>query len=269
MATLATTLRLANLARAGTGLRGKWLAFLVAGLVSLGEHRAKARAWFLRRIAGHARGGFVTLRFRVNGRTIALAMREGDVDDYRIAGELVRGPYAVPDFAPRTIVDGGANIGMFALFAGAHFPQAKITCYEPGDANYELLTRNLAANGSKAEPRKLGVWSRRTTLYFHPATSYAGYVDEQPSEHPIPCELPEIGEDCWLKLDVEGGEYEVLPALIAAGRLPRWIDMEVHDYARRGGRKLLDLLSANGYTVDAGGGGEDAGLKVVTAWRRG
>jgi FkbM family methyltransferase len=267
VSTLATTFRLAAKARAGAGVRGKWLAFLVAGLVSLGGHRARARAWFLRQIGRQARQGLVTLRVRVNGKPIALSMRAGDMDDYRIAGELVRGPYQVPGFTPANVVDGGANIGMFALYAGAHFPNARITCYEPGDANHALLVRNLATNGSKAEARKLGLWSRDITLYFHPSTSYAGTVSEEPSEYPIPCVLPEIGPDCWLKLDIEGSEYEVLPALVRAGRLPRWITMEVHDYARRGGRELLEMLRANGYAIEGDDRG-DEGLKVITAERR-
>ena len=51
-----------------------------------------------------------------------------------------------------------------------------------------------------------------------------------------------------MKLDIEGAEYEVVPALIAAGRFPRWITAELHYFLEKG-PPLVKLLQDNGYTV--------------------
>jgi hypothetical protein len=131
--TFHTVARLASSACAGTTAGDKMLAFLLAGLSVMGHHRARLRRWFLARISGHAAGGDVTLRLRISGANTVFHMREANEADYLIGGELVRGAYEVPgsDFVPSHIVDGGANIGMFALLAKRHFPLASLTCYEP------------------------------------------------------------------------------------------------------------------------------------------
>ena len=55
-----------------------------------------------------------------------------------------RFPTNLPD-RPSAVVDGGANIGLFALCAHAIFPGIKVTCYEPDGDNLSQLRRNLAA----------------------------------------------------------------------------------------------------------------------------
>ncbi len=47
----------------------------------------------------------------------------------------------------RSIVDVGANVGSFALYAAQSSPEARIFCYEPEHRNFELLTTNLRING--------------------------------------------------------------------------------------------------------------------------
>ncbi|QUW03764.1 hypothetical protein J8C06_04850 [Chloracidobacterium validum] len=94
--TLRTIWTLATHARSGLTWRDRWLAFLLAGLVSLGERRARARAWFLERINAHAQNGQVTLRLRIGTRACSFAMRQGDREDFLIGGELVKGAYPAP-----------------------------------------------------------------------------------------------------------------------------------------------------------------------------
>jgi hypothetical protein len=96
-------------------------------------------------------------------------------------------------------------------------------------------------------------------LYYHARQSHAGFISEDPSDVLVPCILPTIGEDCWLKLDVEMAEYEVLPALMEAQILPRWITMEIHHYDSRG-YLMRNLLRAHGYVTK---GGEDLSASHV------
>jgi len=47
----------------------------------------------------------------------------------------------------RTIVDIGANMGSFAVYAAQSRPDARIFCYEPEQQNFRLLKQNIEING--------------------------------------------------------------------------------------------------------------------------
>lgn len=265
MSTISTIFRLVHHAQQGASLRDKWLAFLIAGLGIMGHHRVKLRCWFLNCINNLEIQGFIPLHLKLNGLSRRLCMRQGNEADYLMTGELVMGGYELPSFEPQTIIDGGANIGMFTVQAWSHFPQAKLICYEPDSDNFQQLQRNLALNHLPAETHQLGLWSKDTTLYYHAQSSQTGFVDEKPPGIPIVCTVPKIEQDCWLKLDVEGAEYEVLPALLNNHQYPRWISLEIHDFDTKG-QSLLTLLRDHGYTLK---GGEDSTVNctVISAYR--
>lgn len=264
MSTISTIINLSHYAQKGASFRNKWLAFLIAGLGVLGHHRVKLRPWFIRRINDFGVEGFVQLHLYCNRRSVYFSMRQGNEADYLMGGELVRGTYEVPTFEPKTIVDGGANIGMFAIHAVCHFPKAKLICYEPDSANFQQLQKNLAVNYLQAVTHQSALWSKKTTLYYHAQSSHTGFVDECPLGVPISCTLPEIENDCWLKLDIEGAEYEVLPVLLDKGQYPRWISMEIHYFDTKG-QSLLSLLHEHGYTVK--GGEATVNCTTISAYR--
>ncbi|KPD11543.1 FkbM family methyltransferase [Phaeobacter sp. 11ANDIMAR09] len=58
--------------------------------------------------------------------------------------------------APR-IIDGGAHIGMAALYFKNRYPAAKILCFEPDPRNFELLTKNTAHLGEDIEKYNLAL----------------------------------------------------------------------------------------------------------------
>ena len=257
-----------TIACAGRGIRwrDKKLAFLLAGFGVIARRRKRLRSFYFRSINRSASNGVVCLNLLINSQPTMFEMRRGDEGDYLIAGELVRGSYPMPRFTPQSIVDAGANIGLFSIHASRHFPKARLACYEPDPSNFVMLKKNLSLNRIEAQLNPVGVWSKCCTLYYHTQSSQTGYVDENPSGHPIACEVPAIGSECWLKLDVEGAEYEVLPALFALNEFPRWISMEIHKF-NTSGTALLSLLRQHGYQVY---GGEDATLDctVISAERR-
>lgn len=265
MSTLTTIIRLANFANQGTSWKDKWLAFLIAGMGSLGTHRVKIRACFLRWINALGNDTSVHLQISINQNLTNLLMRRGNEADYLMGGEMVRGGYNLPNFEPKVIIDGGANIGMFSVHAMNHFPKAQLICYEPDAVNFAQLQKNLTLNGLRAQVHPLGLWSSDTTLYYHARSSETGFVDQFPPGIEIACTLPKIQPDCWLKLDIEGAEYEVLPALLNQESLPRWISLEIHKFDTRG-QALLTLLREKGYTIQ---GGEDSTVNcaVISAFQ--
>jgi len=217
----------------------------------MGRHRRGLRKLFISLIGLQAKAGKISLKIKMWERISEVSMRRGNEADYLVFGELVIGGYALPEGnfkTPTAIVDGGANIGMFALQAAARFPDLPIKCYEPDSANLKQLQINLESNRIKAEIVPKALWSKTAELFFHPGLSYSGYVSEEMSPFPISCCLPEIPNGCWLKLDIEGAEYEVLPALLCRSTKPAIISMEIHDFARRG-ESLLQLLRVHGYSI--------------------
>jgi len=249
MNALKNSISMWRLAGAGIGFRSRMLAFLCARFGSLSEKRRGLRGVIFKLIGCFARKGQVIAAFRISGQALSIFLRQGNQADYLVFGEMVMGGCKLPDnlsYRPTAMVDGGANIGLVTLVAHATFPGIKVTCYEPDDGNLAQLRRNLAANNIAAEVVPKALWSKTAELFFHPGESYAGFVDANPSPHPISCILPAVPDGCWLKLDIEVAEYEVLPALLNAGCQPKIISMEIHDFNRRG-NQLLTLLKAHGY----------------------
>src|SRR5215472_13807635 len=66
--------------------------------------------------------------------------------------------YDVPgvDFARCvSVLDLGANAGVFALYAASKSPRASVYCFEPSAQNFTILTRNLKDNHVRAIPYQM------------------------------------------------------------------------------------------------------------------
>ncbi len=60
--------------------------------------------------------------------------------------KVLQGEYDVAYTATAPIVvDVGANVGSFAVWALHRWPDSIVHCYEPVPSNFDLLRRNLAA----------------------------------------------------------------------------------------------------------------------------
>ena len=72
-----------------------------------------------------------------------------------------------------TVVDIGANIGMFSLFIMSHCKQAEIYAVEPAPDAYNVLQANCAAYGDRAHPVNAGVaqLTGQATLTFYENSS--------------------------------------------------------------------------------------------------
>ncbi|TSC80414.1 MAG: FkbM family methyltransferase [Candidatus Peregrinibacteria bacterium Gr01-1014_25] len=128
----------------------------------------------------------------------------------------------------RTIVDIGAHIGTFTLFAAAHAPGARIVAVEPEPSNAQLVRRNIGVNrlGGRVElvEAALGAADGSATLHVTFARSGSGghslirYEEASTSVTvPVVC-LASLfqrhGIDVCdvLKIDCEGAEYDALYA---------------------------------------------------------
>ena len=66
-------------------------------------------------------------------------------------------------FEPKYIIDGGANIGFFAVLMANRYPSAKIISIEPDSNNFKLLKRNTAPYPNIV-PVQSGIWNKEVSL---------------------------------------------------------------------------------------------------------
>ena len=88
----------------------------------------------MRSLHRQARDGQVRFSMRLDSKLLTWQLREDNHADYGVAVEIVLDAYRLPPHLyrqPTAIINGGANIGCFALRAHARFPQMRIICYEP------------------------------------------------------------------------------------------------------------------------------------------
>jgi len=65
--------------------------------------------------------------------------------------------------SPKVIIDGGANIGLFAVRMKNEFKEAKVICIEPDGSNFEVLRMNVASLGN-VECENVGLWDKDAKL---------------------------------------------------------------------------------------------------------
>lgn len=121
------------------------------------------------------------------------------------------------------IVDIGAHVGVVSCYLAKKWPQVTICAFEPWPENYERLVRNLEANGvENVKPFHLAVTAdgRELALSGDPETNSGGvsaYSSGSVSARVKSVTFPQIlnlvrSRIRLLKLDCEGGEYEIISA---------------------------------------------------------
>jgi len=122
----------------------------------------------------------------------------------------------------QTAIDLGAHIGYFTLlFAQLVGPEGCVVAFEPDDENFEILKRNVQANGyANVALRRQAVADRsgRTLLYRSPVNSGDHRLVDDGAREAVEVEvvaldevLPQLrGVVQWIKLDVQGAELAAL-----------------------------------------------------------
>lgn len=172
------------------------------------------------------------------------------------------------------VVDLGANVGFSMLYFLHRFPMAHIIGFEPHAGHYAQATRNLMLDGSGHRvalyPNAVGAFSRKLWLYDQGTSSS---LSERSAPGTIAAEVIDIfprllGKRIDLmKIDIEGGEYEILGDDRFAELDVSAIVMEWH--ARGDGRDgrswCYDRLRKLGYTVEETWAEQRVGM--LWAWR--
>ena len=148
------------------------------------------------------------------------------------------------------ILDGGANIGLSAIYFKQLYPKSQVIAFEPDPEVFAVLSGNLRAFGfDDVELVKKALWSSETTLSFMQEGADAGRVGNLLPEHNVvKVETVRLRDYLdrpvdLLKLDIEGAETEVV--LDCADRLAnvKNLFIEYHSFTDKP-QTLAPLLEA-------------------------
>ena len=152
-----------------------------------------------------------------------------------------RGGYAIRE--DDTIIDVGANVGVFAAYAASRAPRGRVLAFEPFPRSVDQLRENVREsrlrNVEIFEEAVAGSCGRRTLHVSPEALITNSLVATRPGGHELAVDCVDLDhvleanrvDRCdLLKLDCEGSEYEVLQGCSpeALGRVARIVG-EYHE----------------------------------------
>jgi FkbM family methyltransferase len=117
----------------------------------------------------------------------------------------------------RSVLDLGANIGVFALYVASRSPQTEVYCFEPYPRNFELLTRNLTTNRVPGRAFQFAVAAHCGTGYLELGSSVEHALSKSGSDGTkVECvdlkrvfDLAGVERFDFVKMDIEGAESEI------------------------------------------------------------
>lgn len=166
--------------------------------------------------------------------------------DHDISRRDVYGLAAMELSPGDVILDVGANIGMFSIWAAKRWPSTRIIAFEPLQQNFENLQHNLRMNKiSNVEVHQLAVAGNVRQTYVHSAcdmTSLAGIyglkqvinTGVSTIKYANAVNTTTLDQICGgldrvrlLKIDAEGAEYEMLWGFNSFDKVERLV-IEAH-----------------------------------------
>jgi FkbM family methyltransferase len=219
----------------GSGLSGRLRLFVVAW-------RSHER-WSMRRP--------IRLRLRALGRRFTCEI--GDYSQLHVLREVfISEDYRIDDLPPpATILDLGSNMGASLIYFRLRYPEARIVGVEADPLVFPTLERNIAPFPG-IELANVGVAAESgEATFFHNAHSWASSLKpiwEATAEMTVPTrsledllaefDIPQLD---LLKIDIEGGEWDVLSSFHELDRIGSVVG-EFHTLEDQPPRRLLERL---------------------------
>ena len=134
---------------------------------------------------------------------------------------------------PLAVADLGANIGLFGAWVLSRFPDARIVAFEPDPANAAVHARTIEANGRPTSWILVKGFAAGApgTAHFRSgafATSGAAREGQASIEVRAVDVFQYLAEIDFLKIDIEGGEWQILADPRFAQLRARAIALEYH-----------------------------------------
>ncbi len=153
------------------------------------------------------------------------------------------------------IIDCGANIGFSIIALKLQYPNSKIVAFEPDEINYSLLQKNTKTFDNITLLNK-GVWNNDTTLQFNmKGTQGSSSINADTGklkEINVVSLKPFLQQTVdFLKIDIEGAEYEVLLDCKDDLKNVKRLFVEYHGIFEEQYKfyEIIDILKSNNYKV--------------------
>jgi FkbM family methyltransferase len=174
-----------------------------------------------------------TAEYHVQGRRMRVTHGTEDTAVFQeifTAGFYDFSPDRVP--APRRVADIGGNVGMFALYAAVRWPNAEIVAFEPDPANAAKYRWTMTHNAIRGHLIEACATSRDGAVLFSPGHESMSHITDDGSGVRVPAVdvFPHLADVDLIKIDIEGGEWELLLDERFAGLQARTVLMEYHPY---------------------------------------
>lgn len=155
------------------------------------------------------------------------------------------------------IIDCGAYIGLSVFYFKWRFPNAKVLAFEADPQTFEVLQKNVSnLQLENVEILNRAVWNEEKELVFYSGNSMSGslFIDAENKGTPVYVKTAKLKNYLnqpvdFLKLDIEGAEFEVLNDIRNdLGQVER-IFLEYHSLAGETQKlgALLEILTAAGF----------------------
>ena len=151
-----------------------------------------------------------------------------------------------------TIIDCGANWGLSVIFFKELYPGAQIVAFEPDPQVFKLLSENVTYNGfDDVQLENKAVWINESELSFFSDKGLGGCLTEvgikkREKVQVKTVRLKEILKNYsqveFLKIDIEGAEYEVIKDCKDSLSHIKYLFVEYHSTPHRE-QKLGEILT--------------------------
>jgi len=222
--------------------------------------------------------GWLRYRLASNGDEVTLNIqnrpivgRKGTPDfgvaEMCLSGEFEILRYLLPRNYSGTIIDAGGYIGTSALALHDLFPEATIIVVEPSESNIKILKKNVqrvkniqvvygALVGAQREAAQLidrGTGGRGFTIIKNPKDRNSVQALHQTPAFTISQLVADVSQVGLIKLDIEGGEVDLLQNDVETLKQVHVVFAELHDRIIDGCSDLFFAFSKNRIMVKDGG----------------
>ncbi len=155
------------------------------------------------------------------------------------------------------IIDGGANMGLSVLFFAKKYPKATIYAFEPEEKIFNILQKNtIAFNLKNVVLHQKALWINNNDLTFYTDGGMGGSVTNVYQNQTPTIVKTEILRDFlnqpidFLKLDIEGAEFEVVSHCEDLLKNISNVFIEYHSYVKKEQQlgEMLNKLKSNKFT---------------------
>jgi FkbM family methyltransferase len=211
--------------------------------------------------------------YRLRETGIQVALRHSARDSATLA-EVFRQHDYLPDEhvaaaigTPDTILDLGANIGLFGAFAAVYWPHAKIVAYEADPDNATVHERTIEANGlsERWSVIRAAAGAHEGSVRLAAGRAMGSFVVAEGVDPGVPTiEVPiqdvmaEVCSADLVKIDIEGSEWAILLDSRFKSSPPRALVLEYHPH----------LCPASDPRSAAEEALAQAGMDFATIWHR-